>query len=368
MKQFWAFVKKEFYHITRDVMTMMILLGIPVVQIVLFGFAITTEVRNAQIAVLDPSRDTTSTRIAQHLEASEYFDIAAYLSNALQIEDMFKKGAIKMAVVFEEDFGKNLTSSGKTQIQIIADATDPNTATLLANYATGVIAAALQEQRAKAAVPYSIIPEVKMLYNPRMKGAYNFVPGVLGMILMLICAMMTSISIVREKETGTMAVLLVSPIRPIYIILAKAVPYFLLSCINLVTILLLSVFVLEVPVAGSIFLLVLVSLLFIFVALCLGLLVSTITHTQMAAMLVSGMAFMMPVMLLSGMMFPVENMPPPLQWLSHIIPAKWYIIAVKNLMIKGLGLSSILKEMAILFTMALVLLGVSLKQFKNRLE
>lgn len=201
-----------------------------------------------------------------------------------------------------------------------------------------------------------------------MKSAYNFVPGVMGLILMLICAMMTSISIVREKEMGTMEVLLVSPMRPIFIIFAKAVPYFVLSCVNLFTILILSVYVLHVPIAGSLFWLIIVSLLFIFVSLSLGLLISTLTKTQVAAMLASGMILMMPTMLLSGMIFPIESMPPILQWISLIIPAKWYIMTVKKLMIEGVNVSLAWQEISILMFMSIILITISLKKFKNRLE
>ena len=213
----------------------------------------------------------------------------------------------------------------------------------------------------------AIVPQLKLLYNPQMKSAYNFVPGVMGLILMLICAMMTSISIVREKETGTMEVLLVSPVKPLFIILAKAVPYFVLSFVNLTTILLLSVYVLDVPVAGSLFWLV-VSLLFIFVSLALGLLISTVTRTQVAAMLVSGLMLMMPTMLLSGMIFPIESMPVILQAISAVLPARWYIQAVRKLMIEGVDVSLVLMEVGILATMAVLLITVSFKKFKHRLE
>jgi ABC-2 type transport system permease protein len=368
MKQFLSFVKKEFYHIFRDKRTMLILLGMPVVQIILFGFAISTEIKNARIAVFDPSKDEATRQITQELQASQYFDMVKYINSPAEIEQSFKNGEISMAVVFGDHFGQELYHTGKARVELITDATDPNNATLLTNYATGIISDYQRRLLAESRIPYIISPEVKLLYNPQMKGAYNFVPGVLGMILMLICAMMTAITIVREKETGTMEILLASPVRPILIILAKAVPYFTLSCVNLVSVLLLSVFVLGVPVAGSLFWLFAVSFLFIFVSLALGLLVSTITETQTAAMLVSGMAFMMPVMLLSGMMFPIENMPFFLQWIAQLIPAKWYITAVKKLMIKGLGFSAIITELGVLSFMAVLLITVSLKNFKKRLE
>ena len=347
---------------------MLILLGMPIIQIILFGFAITNEVKEAKIVVFDPSNDVATRRIAKQLDASNYFHIMRYLKSPKELDNVFQDGNITMAVVFDERFNDNLLHTGKAQIQLIADATDPNTATMLTQYASAIIGDYQQDLMTQNKVPYQIASEIKLLYNPQMKAAYNFVPGVLGMILMLICAMMTSIAIVREKELGTMEVLLVSPMKPIFIILAKAVPYFTLSAVNLVTVLLLSVFVLNVPVAGSLFWLFAVSLLFIFVSLAIGLLVSTLVNTQMAAMLASAMGLMMPVILLSGMIYPIENMPMPLQIVSNIIPAKWYISAVKGLMIKGVDIFAIGKEVIILAIMAVVLITISLKKFKIRLE
>jgi len=368
MIQLLSFIKKEFYHILRDKRTILILLVMPVIQIILFGFAITTEIKNNKIVILDPSRDIATSRIVRQLVESEYFELAGYLKSDKDIEKVFINHEAELVIVFADKFSENLMHTGKADIQIIADASDPNTAVSLFNYASGVISYYQQELMNENNVPYQITSGIRLLYNPGMKGAYNFVPGVMGMILMLICAMMTSIAIVREKETGTMEVLLVSPMRPILIIISKAVPYFILSSVNLTTTLMLSVFVLGVPVAGSLFWLVLFSVVFIFVSLSLGLLVSTITRTQVAAMLISGMTLMMPVLMLSGMMFPIENMPKFLQWLSHIIPARWYIAGVRKLMIKGLGVTSVLKEFAILGGMAVILITVSLKKFKKRLE
>lgn len=379
MKQFISFVRKEFYHIFRDRRTMLILLGMPIVQIILFGFAISTEVQNVRVVVLDPANDVMTRRIIDRLEASEYFSVHRLLRSPQELEAVFREGDADLAVVFSPCFADCLYEGA--QIQLIADATDPNMATTRTNYVSGIIAAAQLEvmgssssasSEASSSVGESrvaapIVPELKLLYNPQMRSAYNFVPGVMGLILMLICAMMTSISIVREKEMGTMEVLLVSPVPPLFIILAKAVPYFVLSFINLVTILLLSVYVLHVPVAGSLFWLIAVSLLFIFVSLALGLLISIITRTQVAAMLASGLVLMMPTMLLSGMIFPIESMPLLLQLISDVLPARWYIQAVRKLMIEGVPVALVLKEIAILSLMAVVLLTVSFKKFKNRL-
>lgn len=368
MKQFISFVRKEFYHIFRDRRTMLILLGIPMVQIILFGFAITTEVKNIKVAVLDYSKDAATRQIIDRLDASEYFSINKILHSNKEIEETFRKSTSDLVVVFETGFDNNLKHTGKARVQLIADATDPNNATILTSYASHIIADYQQSIRQPQPIPVRITPQIKLLYNPGMQSAYNFVPGVMGLILMLICAMMTSISIVREKEMGTMEVLLVSPIRPIWMIIAKTVPYFVLSCVNLVTILLLSVYVLHVPVAGSLFSLALLSWIFIVVSLLLGLLISTIAHTQVEAMLLAGMVFMMPTVLLSGMIFPCENMPLPLRIFSHIIPAKWYIIGVKKIMIEGLGINCVRHEIGVLLLMAIILMIVSLKKFKKRLE
>jgi len=368
MKQLLSFIRKEFYHILRDKTTMMILLLMPIIQIILFGFALTTEVKDTQVAVLVPTNDEASSRIIDKLNASAYFDVVARIHTTDEIQPIFRDAKAKLVVVFEDHFGEKLRHNGTAHIQLLADATDPNAATSFTFYASNIINSYQQELMGENKNPYQITPEVKMLFNPQMKSSFNFVPGVLGMIMLLICAMMTSIAIVREKEMGTMEILLVSPMKPIYIILSKITPYFVLSCVNFATIMLLSVFVLGVPIAGSFMSLVAVSLLYIFVSLSFGLLVSTITHSQQAAMLVSGMGLMIPVMLLSGMMFPIENMPLPLQWLSNIVPAKWYIRAVKAIMIEGLGITSVLKEVGVLCLMGIVLVTISLKKFKVRLE
>ena len=361
MKQFLSFVYKEFCHILRDSRTVLILLVMPIVQIILFGFAISTDVNNVRLAVYDPSNDDATRQIVERFDANRYFSLVETLRTPQQIEEAFRSNRADLALVFEENFQQNLLHGGTGNVQLICDGTDPNTATLVTSYASNILAAYQAELSAGTPAPLQIVPEVKLLYNPQMKGAYNFVPGV-------ICAMMTAISIVREKERGTMEVLLVSPMRPIYIILAKAVPYLALSAVNLATIILVAVYILQVPVAGSLFWLSVISLLFVITALALGLLISTLVKTQVAAMLASGMVLMMPTTLLSGMMFPIESMPGVLQGLSAVIPARWYIEAVKKVMIEGLGITYALKEVAILSAMAVVLVVVSLKKFKYRLE
>jgi ABC-2 type transport system permease protein len=367
MKQFFTFVKKEFRHVFRDRKTLLMLFGLPIVQIVLFGFALTNEIKNTKIVICDYAKDIGTQRIIEKLEASVNFEIEKTILDHQQIEAAFKTGKIKMAVVFPANFYEELTHLNRAQVQLIADASDPNTANTLTNFASSIILDYQQDLNKQVTVPYRIQPELRMLYNPELKGATNFVPGVMALVLMLVCVMMTSVSIVREKERGTMEILLVSPFNPFLVIISKAVPYLVLSLLNLLIILVLSVFLLDMPINGSVLLLFLESTLLIVTALSLGLLISNSTDSQQAAMLISMMGMMLPTMLFTGFMFPLENMPVPLQVISNVVPAKWYYIIVKSIMIKGLGFRAIWKETLILAGMTCLLLIISFKKFKIRL-
>jgi ABC-2 type transport system permease protein len=365
---FMAFVTKELHHIFRDRTSMMILLIMPILMLVLFGYALNTEVKNSKIAVYDPSKDEVTRSMVEKLQINNYFMLKRDLKSASEAEEVFQSGEVSMVVIFSDNFYENLMHGGHAQIQLLADGSDPNTASIITNYATTILASYQMELMKTGKISYQITPEVKLLYNPSMVAAYNFVPGVMGMIILLICAMMTSVSITREKERGTMEVLLVSPMKPLYVILSKAVPYFFLSLVNLATILLISFFIMHVPIAGSFFGLIILSLVYIFVCLALGLLISSLVNTQMAALLISAMALMLPVMLLSGMLFPIENMPIYIRWIGEIIPAKWYIEAARKLMIRGLGFSAIVQELSVLVGMGALLIVISLRKFKIRLE
>lgn len=367
MKQFFAFVKKEFFHIWRDKSTLLILLGMPVVQIIIFGFALTNEVKNSKIAVLDNAKDNASVSLTRELDASRYFDLEKNLSSYQQVEEEFRKGKIKLAVIFPAHFAEDLQHLNTAGVQLIADASDPNVANTLTNYASAIIMDYQRRITSNRELPYTINTEVRMLYNPQLKGAFNFVPGVMAMVLLLVCTMMTAITIVKEKEMGTMEIMLVSPMRPQMVVLAKAVPYLILSTVNIITILLLSVFVLEVPINGNIFLLVTESILFILVSLSLGLLISSAAASQQSAMFISLIGLFMPTLMLSGFMFPIENMPLPLRIISNIVPAKWYYFIVRAVMIKGVGLREVWKETLILGGMMVFFLTLAIKKFKIRL-
>jgi len=346
MKQFLVFVRKEFYHVFRDRRTLLILFGLPIMQILLFGYALTTEIKNAKIIVIDNAKNAASEKLIAKISASTYFEIVP----GDDIEASFRKGKIRCAVVFPPDFGNTM--------QIIADASDPNTAKTLTNYLTSIVS---EPSRPK------IVPVMRMLYNPSLNGSMNFVPGVIALVLMIICTTLTSVSIVREKENGTMEILLVSPFNPTYVVLAKAVPYLVLAFIDFLIILLLAVFLLEMPVRGNLLLLFIESTLFIISCLSLGLLISTIAQSQQTAMLISMLVMMLPTILFTGFLFPLENMPLPLQIISNLLPSKWFYFILKSIMLKGLGFAAVWKQTGILAFMTIFLLTVSIKRFKIRL-
>jgi ABC-2 type transport system permease protein len=352
MKQFISFVIKEAKHIVRDKRTMLILFGMPIMMMLIFGFAISTDVKNVRTVIVVSQIDHLTQAVVERLSVSEYFEIVAVVSVPKEAEQMIRNQKADMAVVFADDF-----ASKHTGMQFIVDGADPNMARQWINYATSVI---LNQDGG--------LVNAKMLYNPQMKSAYNFVPAIMGMLLMLICAMMTSISIVREKEKGTMEVLLVSPVRPLMVIIAKAIPYLVLAFLILIVILLMARFVLAVPLQGSLLLILAVSVIYILLALSLGLLISNIAQTQLVALLMSAMVLLMPVVMLSGMMFPVESMPEILQWISALMPPRYYIDAMRKLMIMGVGMGAIMKEMLILLGMTALFLTIALVKFNKRME
>jgi ABC-2 type transport system permease protein len=367
MKKFWGFVIKEFYHIFRDKRTMLILFGMPIVMMLLFGFVITNEIKDVKIALLDQSKDKTTSEIVTRLTSSGYFKLYTILHSQKEIDETFRKGIVKEVIVFEPNFSYRLNKEKTAHIQLIADASDANFANLVTNYTMGVIRTYIIELNQNQKTPYQIVPEVRMVYNPELKGVYLFVPGIMAMILMLISALMTSISIVREKELGTMEVLLVSPLKPIQIIIGKVTPYIILSFINASIIVILGYMVFGLPVQGSLVLLMFECLLFISLALSLGILISTATDSQQIAMLLSMVGLMLPTILLSGFIFPIENMPKILQWLCAIMPPKYFIIILKNIMLKGTGLTYVWQETFILTGMMVFFIGAASKKFKVRL-
>jgi ABC-2 type transport system permease protein len=368
MKRFVGFVIKEFHHILRDPRTMVILFGIPIAQMLLFGFVITNEVKNVDIAVYDRSNDAVTREVISKLNSSKYFHLKNMIYHENDIENSLKNGSVKEVVVFEAQFAEKLKKEKKAAIHLVVDASDANTANLIVNYTTAIIIGSSNEITKNYSAPLKILTESRMYYNEQLKGVYMFVPGIMAMILILISALLTSISIVREKELGTMEILLVSPLRPLQIVIGKVTPYILLSFVNAIVIILLGYFVFQLPVQGNILLLLAECMLFIIMSLSLGIFISTVTNSQQVAMFLSLVVLMLPTILLSGFIFPIENMPLVLQWLCKIMPPTYFIAIVKSIMLKGLGLTYIWKETAVITLMTVMFIGISIKKFKIRLE
>lgn len=369
MKQFIEFTRKEFLQTFRDKRTMFIIIAMPLVMMLLFGFAITTEVKDTKLAILDYSKDTQTKAITEEFATNKYFTLAEYLHSPEQIDQVFKEGKINMVMVFGNNFAKNLTT-GESSIQLLADGTEPNQASLRVNYANNILRSYAQNinQQNGTNTKFNIIPNIRMLYNPQSKSEYMFVPGVIGMMFLLLNAMMTSIAIVKEKEKGTMEMLLSSPLNPVIIIVSKAIPYLAISTFNLCVILIISHFILFIPIAGNLLTLILLCLLYIIASLALGLFISSIAGSQLAAMLMSSLILMVPTILLSGIIFPVESMPQWLQIFSYIVPAKWFVDAIRKIMIMGVSFQYVAIDFAVITFMVILFIGIAVKKFKIRLE
>ena len=366
--QFLAFTRKEFFHILRDRKTLLVLVVLPISQLLIFGFALNSSLTEMPTAVLDMSNDRMSRQIVSEIDASSTFKIVEYVSSMQEVDELFKSGKLSLVLVFMPGFEREIKRTGKGNMQVIMDASLQINASTLESYILATLLTYQQKINAGRELPIQIIPEVKMRYNPRLNSAFHFVPGVIGIVLMLVCSMMASLAIVKEKESGTMEVLLVSPVRPPVIILAKLMPYLLIGMINIVVILLISVFVLKVPVAGNIFLLFFVGTIFTFSSLALGIMVSVLTKTQRSAIIISIAGLMLPAITLSGFIFPLDSLSMGMKVIVHAMPVTLFISSARNIMIKGLGMEAVYPELCGLVVITVVLIAISIKCFKNRLS
>src|SRR5699024_8623516 len=369
MQSFKAFITKEFKQIYRDKRTLVVLFGMPVIMMILFVYAIRNEVENANIVVLDASQDEVTRRLISKIDASKYFTVAGRIQRYDEIDALFRQGTIDEALIFEANFARKLKRGEQPAVKVITDAFNPNLAQLIQQYSSSIIMDYQQRwSRDGKPKPGGITIHANMLFNPQLESVNLFVPGLIAVILMLISTLMTSISITREKEMGNMEILLVSPLRPVQIIIGKVLPYLTLSFINVLTILALARWVFDVPFRGSYGLFLAESLLFIFLALALGVFISAKANDQQTAMMVALAGLLLPTVLLSGFIFPIDSMPVALQWFSNIIPARWFLVIVRSIMLKDSGLLFLWKETLILFLMMAGFIVMGVKAFKVRLE
>ena len=366
MKQFLSFIRKEFIHISRDFRSMLILLIVPQLMVIILGYIIKNDVEDIRVAVIDPSHDVYSTRITERLSANKYFIFRDELQTEAEALDLFRKGEIDLVIVFCGEFANRLVHTQDATIQLLSNGSEPNQASVSVAYAQQVISSFLQELSSNRG-GMNIQVNNQMLFNPQQRSDVNFVPGIVGVIMLLICCMMTSAAIVRERETGTMEILLASPLSPLIVVMAKLVPYMVISLFNICTILLLAIFMMHIPIAGSLWLYMFVAFIYILTALMIGLFLSTCVNTQLAAMLIS-LLMLLPGVYFSDMVFALDSMPASIRSISNIIPAKWFIAASRKILIQGVDIQYVYKEIVILIVQGLAFLLLSLKMYKTRLE
>jgi ABC-2 type transport system permease protein len=366
-------LRKEVYHILRDRRTLVVILALPIVQVVLFGYAIRTDVDRVRLAVVDPSPDPVTLALRARFDAAGLFRTVAVLPNAEALESLFRRGAVQGAVSFEPRFAERLGRGEPAQLLVIGDATEPNTGAIVQAYATAVVQQYAQELAGSSTTlgpgkSVRIVPTVRMRFNPTRRSSNLFVPGLMAFVLTIISSLMTAISLTREKETGTLEALLVSPLRPWQIIVGKVAPYVVVGFISVIGVIAEARLVFGVPLRGSPVLLLVEGLLFILVSLSLGILISARTSSQRVAMLGALVGTMLPTMLLSGFIFPIESMPLPLRALSFVVPARWFVLVARSVMLKGTGLGYLWQETLVLAAMAVALLAASTRAFHERLE
>lgn len=358
--------RKEFLHIIRDPRTLMIVILMPVIQLVMFGYALNLEIQKVELAVVDYDHSPQSRQLIEQFSGSRFFEVFPYQGSLAEAENLFLERQARVILIIPQDFARKLARTPVTPVQILVDAVDPNAATLIRNYCSQVIVQFNQNHGAQIPPPFGVRPTI--WFNPDLKSAYFFVPGILALLLVMISALLTSITITREKELGTMEQILVSPVRPYEIIAGKVIPYIFLAFLDGSLILVLGILLFHVPFVGSLPLLALLTMLYIITALSLGLMISTIAKTQQVAMMAAVMVTLLPTVMISGFIFPIASMPRLLQLISYIIPARYFLFIVRGIMLKGNTAMQLMEPILFLATMSSVLLLISWKKFSVNLE
>lgn len=368
MKSLRGFIIKEFHHILRDRQTLSILLLLPLAQVVLFGFALRTDVRDVRLLIVDPTPDQASLELRSRFAASDLFDIVQVLPASDRLADWFERGAADQAIVLEPRLTHALRRGDGAQVLIITDTSDPNIGSTMQAYATAIIQSYEHELRTRTGQSITIVPNTRMRFNPTLESVNLFIPGLIALVLTVVAALMSAISLSREKERGTLEILLVSPLRPWQIIVGKMLPYMLLGFAIVLSVIAAAWLIFRVPFRGSVTLLLAESLLFIVTSLGLGVLIASRTNSQRTAMMGALVGLMMPSTILSGMIFPIASMPAWLQPVTNVIPAKWFVLISRGIMLKGVGIEYLWQETLILGGMTLLLVVAAVRSFDIRLS
>lgn len=367
MSAFTGFVRKEAYHILRDRQTFWVLLLMPLVQVLLFGYAVRTDVTNIRVAVVDPTPSAATRALVQRIAASDRFRVVDVYPTTAQLDAGFRSGALRQAIVLPRDAERAMGGSASVTVQLITDAADPNTGSVMQAYASSIIQRWFAESTARpGGVRFDLA--TRMRYNPTLESVNLFVPGLIALVLTIISAMMTAISITREKEVGTMEMLLVSPLHPWAIVAGKVAPYIVMGFTNVLLVLGAARVVFGMPLRGNVVLLLAECLLYILTALALGIVISTRASTQRTAMIAALAGLLLPTLMLSGFIFPLESLPTPLRILTNIVPARWFLLIVRGIMVKGAGLATLWQESLILLGITALLLVVGARRLAIRLE
>ena len=368
MKALRGLLRKEWFHIRRDRRTAAVLIALPVVQVLLFGYAIRTDVDNVRLAIVDPAPDAATIELRHRFASAGVFRIVAVVPRTQDVDRLFGSGAAQQAIVFHPGFEQDLEQGEPAKLLVITDATEPNTGSLLQSYAQAVVGSYAREIAPRRGRSVQIVAESRMRFNPTRESKNLFVPGLMAFVLTIISSLMTAISLTREKETGTMEALLVSPLRPWQIIVGKVTPYLAIGFVSVCLVLVEALLVFRVPLRGSVPLLLFEGALYILVSLSLGILISARTSSQRVAMMFALLGTMLPNILLSGFIFPLESMPEALRAISYVVPGRWFVTIARAIMLKGVGVAYVWRETLFLGAMATVLLAASIRSFHERLE
>jgi drug efflux transport system permease protein len=361
-------VIKEFIQVFRDKRMRFFLFVPPLVQLLMFGYVVSLDVNNIHTAYLDYDKSPESRELARRLEASGYFTIKQRPASAGEIRELMDKGEVLCAIQVNRGFQKDLKKGGPAEVQVIVDGTYSNTALIALNYTNRVVAKYSQDlsapliKNARAGVDM----RTTAWYNPELKSRVYFVPGVIASIIMLVSLMLTSMAVVREREAGTMEQLMVTPIKPIELMIGKTLPFAAISFLDMLLVTAVGVFWFEVPIRGSLVLLLASTAIYLLSVLGTGLFISTISKTQQQA-LMAAMFFNMPAILLSGFAFPIENMPPFFQYVTYLNPLRYFLIVIRGVFLKGSGIGVLWPQIAPLLAIGIVVIGLSALRFRKRL-
>ena len=372
MRRVLHFLKKELIELRADPRLFGVVIMAPIIQLTVLGYAATTDVKDVPILVVDGDRSTESRRLIDRFDASANFKIVDVVTGDREIEPHLEHGTAWMALAIPAGFGESVAAGRGTKVQVIADGTDSNSTTVALGYARAVVAGystdRLVERLPDGRRAAPIDADIRVWFNPQLESRFFMIPGVLALVLLIVTTNLAAMAVVREKEIGTLEQLNVTPLRRWELIAGKLLPYGLIGMLDILLVIAVAVFWFEVPLRGSVWLLLAMSLLYVLCTLALGLLVSTVSDTQQQAMMTATFFFLMPMIYLSGFMTPIENMPQAIQWITYLIPLRYFLVIVRGIFLKGVGLGVLWPQAAALGAWGLVVISLAVVRSRKTLD